>query len=102
MGGRCVACRADEQRAAFAALRPYLDAIERHGWVHPASVRVLEQWSRHYARLGMHDPGLLEHQPPGMSFEDLVIELVTEGLCLDLREHGGPGYVGAAPVRLPV
>ena len=102
IGELYVRYRADEYRAPFAAHRPYLDAIERHGWVHPASARVLRLWSEHYARLGMHDPGLREHQPPGLSFEDMIIELSTQGMCVDLREHGGPVYVDATRFGVPL
>src|SRR5205823_1874264 len=102
IGELYVQFRAAEQRAPFAAQRPYLDAIERYGWVHPASARVLELWSDHYARLGLCDPGLLEHQPPGTSFEHLVFTLAAEGLCVDLRVHGGPVYVDATRFGLPL
>ena len=102
IGELYVRFRADERRAPFAAQRPYLDAIERSGWVHPASARVLALWSEHYARLGLRDPGLLDHQPPGMSFEDLVFTLDSEGLSVDLRAHGGPVYVDATRFGLPL
>jgi hypothetical protein len=94
--------RAAGERVPFAACRPYLDAIEREGWVHPASARVLRAWSRHYARLGMHDPGLCRHQPPGMSTEDMIERLGWLGVCLDLREHGGPVYLDLTRHGMPL
>jgi hypothetical protein len=91
IGERYVAFRAETDPPRHAALRPYLDAIES-GWVHPASARMLELWADQYARLGLRDPGLQAHQPPGMSVAEVVDRLSGLGLCLDLREHGGPVF----------
>jgi hypothetical protein len=87
--------RADPRRAPFAACRPYVEAIEKHGWVHPASVRILQLWTGHYRWLGMHDPGLTLHQPPELDIDAVLEALRTVDMCLDLREHGGPVYLDA-------
>jgi hypothetical protein len=95
IGELYVRYRGSGHRATFADCRPYLDAIERQGWVHPASARVLKLWSAHYARLGLHDPGLTENQPAGMTLDEMISHLDALDLCLDLREHGGPVYLDA-------
>ncbi|KAK1184683.1 hypothetical protein B7755_045365 [Streptomyces sp. NBS 14/10] len=102
IGELYVGYRADGRQAPVSALRPYLDAIEHHGWVHPSSARVLELWSAQYARLGMHDPGLTAHQPPGMTLDEVLDRLVPLGLCLDMREYGGPVYLDATRYGLPL
>ncbi|MFD0688729.1 hypothetical protein [Actinomadura fibrosa] len=84
------------------ALRPYAEAAERYGWVHPASRRVLELWTAHYARLGMHDPGLTLHQPPGFTLEEMLAWLDARGLCLDLRGSGGPVYLDPTRHGMPL
>lgn len=83
-----------EPRQAFAACRPYVEAVE-HGWVHPASARVLELWTGHYRVLGMHDPGLMTYQPPALGIEAVVDRLAAVDMCLDLRADGGPLYLDA-------
>ena len=102
IGELYVRYRAGGQRPTFAACRPYLDAIELHGWVHPASARVLDLWSAHYARLGLHDPGLTEHQPPAMTLDELIDRLCAVDLAVDLREHGGPVYLDATRYGMPL
>lgn len=95
IGELYIGYRAEPRRAPFAACRPYLEAIERHGWVHPASARILQLWTGHYRWLGMHDPGLVRHQPPGLDLDAVLDRLRALDLCLDLREHGGPVYLDA-------
>jgi hypothetical protein len=106
IGELYVRFRAATDRPSFAACRPYLDAVERDGWTHPASARVLELWSAHYTRLGLHDPGLREHQPPGLTLDEAIDRLSALGMCLDLRDVRGPVYLDATrdgqPLRLIV
>ncbi|MGP9022123.1 hypothetical protein ACT1U9_27465 [Streptomyces sp. BR1] len=94
--------RAAREQAPAAALRPYADAVEHHGWVHPAATRVLELWRAQYARLGLHDPGLLAHQPPGLGLEEMLDHLRARGLCLDHRDLGGPVYLDLTRHGLPL
>ncbi|GGN56337.1 hypothetical protein GCM10012285_50870 [Streptomyces kronopolitis] len=89
------------QRAPVQALRPYAEAAER-GWVHPASARVLRLWSEHYAALGLHDPGLLLHQPPGFTLDAALDRLTDLGICLDHRAVGGPVYLDLTRFGLPL
>ncbi|MEV6591005.1 hypothetical protein [Streptomyces acidicola] len=102
VGEMYVGYRAQQEKAGAAALRPYAEAVETHGWVHPAGARVLELWAAHYARLGMHDPGLLAHQPPALDAEESVERLSALGFCLDLRACGGPVYLDATRYGLPL
>lgn len=102
IGELYVRYRESDHRAPFAAYRPYIDAIERHGWVHPASARVLGSWSAQYARLGLHDPGLDTRQPPEMTTAEMIDALAGAGMCLDLRQHGGPVYLDATRHGLPL
>ncbi|MFC7310302.1 hypothetical protein ACFQVC_39585 [Streptomyces monticola] len=99
--GRLYVAFRGAERAPAAALRPYTDAAER-GWVHPASARVLRLWSRHYAALGLHDPGLQTHQPPGLSLDAALERLGELGLCLDQRAAGGPVYLDLTRHGLPL
>lgn len=102
IGELYVRYRQSGHRAAIGDLRPYLDAVERNGWVHPASARVLRLWSAQYARLGLHDPGLAAHQPPGLTLDEAIDRLAARELCVDLRRHGGPVYLDATRDGLPL
>ncbi|AZM64536.1 hypothetical protein DMA10_09690 [Streptomyces sp. WAC 01420] len=102
IGELYVGYRAEEERPGAAALRPYAEAVEEDGWVHPAGARVLQLWAGHYARLGMHDPGLREHQPPALGAEQSLERLAELGFCLDLRHCGGPVYLDATRYGLPL
>ncbi|MFF3916365.1 hypothetical protein ACFYZB_23310 [Streptomyces sp. NPDC001852] len=102
IGELYVRYRAEPNRVPADALRPYADAVERHGWVHPAAERVLDLWTAQYARLGMHDPGLTTHQPPGLGLEETIDRLCAMNLCLDLRAIGGPVYLDGTRHGLPL
>ncbi|WP_026328661.1 hypothetical protein [Streptomyces sulphureus] len=102
IGELYVRYRAEGHPQAAEDLYPYAQAVEEHGFVHPASERVLRLWSAHYARLGLHDPGLLGHQPPELDLEEMVEELVASGMGLDQRELGGRVYLDATRFGLPL
>lgn len=102
IGALYVRFRAAAERVPAAALRPYADAVEQHGWVHPAAGRVLELWTAHYARLGMHDPGLTRHQPPRSGLDETLTHLAARGMMLDQRGLGGPGYLDLTRHGLPL
>lgn len=97
-----VRMHAERGQAPFAALRPYLEAVERDGYVHPASQRLIAIWQEQFRRLGLHDPGLAANDPPGMSVEEVVEALAARGLCLDHRRYGGPVYLDATAHGLPL
>ncbi|MCC0095971.1 hypothetical protein K7B10_14505 [Streptomyces flavotricini] len=94
--------RAEGRPQSAEVLRPYREAVEHGGWVHPASERMLRLWAGHYERLGMHDPGLREHQPPGLGLEEMVERLGTVGLVLDQRQCGGPVYLDLTRYGMPL
>ncbi|KJE21075.1 hypothetical protein FF36_04580 [Frankia torreyi] len=94
--------RAGGGPVAADAVRPYAQAADEVGWVHPASARLLELWRGQYARMGLHDPGLTRHQPPGYRLEEALDRLAARGLCLDLRTDGGPVYLDATRFGMPL
>jgi hypothetical protein len=102
LGELYVRYQAEARRVPFAALRPYLRAVEDTGWVHQASVRLLGLWAGYYRRLGLHDPGLTEVQPPPMGLEEMIGHLAARDLCLDNRSTLGPVYVDATRFGLPL
>ncbi|MDI5961345.1 hypothetical protein [Streptantibioticus silvisoli] len=102
IGELYVRYRAQEDRPGAAALRPYAEAVEESGWVHPASERVLRLWSGHYERLGLYDPGLREHQPPGLGLEEMIDRLVAAGCGLDQRRWGGSVHLDLTRWGLPL
>ncbi|MFD0200272.1 MULTISPECIES: hypothetical protein [Saccharothrix] len=101
IGELYVRFRAEGGTPTAAALRPYAESAEA-GWVHPASERVLRRWLDHYADLGLHEPGLLAHQPPELGLEEMVAALVERGLGLDQRDVGGPVFLDATRFGLPL
>ncbi|MFJ9820779.1 hypothetical protein ACIRU3_37050 [Streptomyces sp. NPDC101151] len=94
--------RAQAGRPGADALRPYLEAVEAGDWVHPASRQILRLWSGHYARLGLYDPGLLEHRPPGLALEEMIERLAARGVVLDQRRWGGPVYLDLSADGMPL
>ncbi|MET7640029.1 hypothetical protein [Streptomyces sp. NPDC005438] len=84
------------------ALRPYVDAVEEHGWTHPVSRRVLDLWRDHRHHLGLVDPELGVPRPARMSLEETVDHLATRGFCLDTRPDGGPVYLDPTALGLPL
>jgi hypothetical protein len=93
---------AEQRQAPFDVLRPYLRAVENSGWVHPASAALTDLWRKHYAVLGMHDPGLAEVQHPAMRQEEVLEFLRKRALCLDNRASGGPVYLDGTRSGLPL
>jgi hypothetical protein len=89
-------------RAPYAALRPYLEAVERDGYVHPASRRLLEIWSEHFRRLNLFDPGLARQHAPALGVDELVELLTRRSLCVDHRRYGGPVMLDATDAGLPL
>ncbi|MET9882649.1 hypothetical protein ABZZ20_05705 [Streptomyces sp. NPDC006430] len=102
IGDLYVRYRSEPQRQSADVLRPYRDAVEHSDWVHPASERMLRLWAGHYERLGMHDPGLQKHQPPGLGLEEMVERLAGVGLVLDQRHCGGPVYLDLTRYGMPL
>lgn len=97
-----VEMHATAAQGPFAALRPYREAVEEEGYLHPASRRLLEIWSGHLRRLAVADHGLARNEPPGLSVEQVVETLEGSSLCLDHRRYGGPFYLDASAAGLPL
>ncbi|MCY0939424.1 hypothetical protein, partial [Streptomyces sp. H34-S4] len=102
IGELYVRYRAEGRAPSASELRPYAEAVENDGFVHRAGARVLRLWAGHYERLGLHDPGLLAHQPPGFGLEEMIDDLLASGLGLDQRDVGGPVYLDATRYGLPL
>jgi hypothetical protein len=102
IGELYVRYQARPERPPYELLRPYKEAVEETGWVHPASARLTGLWAEHYAALGLHDPGLVVAQPPELGLAELLDMLSGRNLCLDLRPDGGPVYLDATRFGLPL
>jgi hypothetical protein len=83
-------------------LRHYADKVERDGWVHPATRRMIHHWKRHLGMLGVHDPGLQRDRPLGVSTDEVVERLTRQRLCVDHRRHGGPVYLDGTRWGMPL
>jgi hypothetical protein len=101
IGELYVAFRAAGGTAPAAALRPYAEAVAQ-GWTHPAATRVLGIWTGQYEALGLADPGLLTHQPPGLGLTEMIDRLGALGMCLDHRPLGGPVFLDLTRHGLPL
>jgi hypothetical protein len=88
-------------RAPYAAVAPYVRRAAG-GWAHPASLRVLEIWRRHYRDLGMTDAGLADTRPPVLPVDDLVRLLTEHHVCVDGRPLGAPVFLDATAAGLPL
>lgn len=85
-----------------ALLTSYRERIERDGWTHPASRRVLQLWASYYELLGLHDPGLSRSEPLPLDAEGLLEELRHLDSLLDLRAVGGGVYLDRTDEGLPL
>jgi len=99
IGELYVRYRKEGQHPTFAALRPYLDAIEHDAWTHPVSVRVLELWDEQYARLGMRPS---KSEPARLTLDEMTARLGDLGMSLDLSPYGGARYLDATADGLPL
>lgn len=97
-----VTMHASNDRGAFAALSPYLEAVESDGYVHPASRRLLEIWEGHLGRLKVEDRGLWRNDPPGLSTREVIEALEERSLCIDHRRYGGPLLLDVTNEGLPL
>ncbi|MEV6602151.1 hypothetical protein AB0M36_35675 [Actinoplanes sp. NPDC051346] len=102
IGEHYVRFQARAEPPSYDVLRPYAERVEATGWVHPASARMLRIWAGHYEALGLHDPGLTAVAPPGLGLAGVLSLLTAHGLCLDLRDDGGPVYLDATRFGIPL
>ena len=91
-----------ETRPTVAELLPYLRRVDEEGWIHPASIRLLQLWRRQLALLNVEDPGLLRDRPLTMSADEAVALLADQDLLIDHRRFGGPVYVDGPRWGLPL
>jgi hypothetical protein len=76
--------------------------VEADGWIHPASLRLLQLWQRELRTLGVADPGLTASRPLELSTVDTVRLLADLGLVIDHRRLGGPVYLDGTGWGLPL
>lgn len=102
IGELYVRSHAEAQAPPFEALRPYLERVEKEGWSHPASRRLIELWAEQLELLGVEDPGLAVDRAPGLSAAEALELLAKRGLVIDHRRFGGPVYLDGAPWGVPL
>jgi hypothetical protein len=85
----------------FDELRPYAEAVECGGPVHPASARILEIWQRELGMIGVFDPTLAP-PPAGIAPEETLRVLRERDLCVDTRATGGLAYLDGTAHGLPL
>ncbi|EST39300.1 hypothetical protein N566_02745 [Streptomycetaceae bacterium MP113-05] len=102
VGGLYAAYQRQPEHPSDEALQPYVRAVEESGWVHPVSRRVLRLWRAHRDRLGLVDPEITGPRVPRFGFEETVEHLAARGFCLDTRPDGGPVYLDATALGLPL
>lgn len=83
-------------------LLAYRQRVEQHGFIHPASRRLLDLWEEQYRLLGLHDPGLKVAKPLELDTEEVLERLAERELLLDLRGMGGPVYLDLTGDGLPL
>jgi hypothetical protein len=84
------------------ALLPYVRAVEENGWTHPVSRRIQRLWRAHRERLGLVEPRITGPRPARFGLEETVEHLAARGFCLDTRPDGGPVYLDATALGLPL
>jgi hypothetical protein len=89
--------RGEQPRVGAEALRARVE----QGYLHPASQRILEIWKRHYACLGIRDPGLMHAAPLPLSQDAALTMLARADLLLDLRGLGGGVYIDLTERGIP-
>lgn len=102
IGTLYVAYHAETSSSTFDAAGSYRERIETTGWVHPATARMVDLWSRQLEELGVEDPGLRADHPHRWSVDELIDTLVARKLCLDHRGIGGPVYLDGTRWGVPL
>ncbi|MEO3809880.1 hypothetical protein ABGB17_12845 [Sphaerisporangium sp. B11E5] len=102
IGALYVRSHASPSTATAETLRPYAERVERDGWFHPATRRLLDLWEEQYRVIGLLDPELGRHQAGRLAQEDVVARLLDAGIGLDLRPWGGPFYLDLSAYGLPL
>jgi hypothetical protein len=85
-----------------AMLAGYRERVQRDGWIHPASERILALWQGHYRALGLHEPGLKRSVPLDLDGDEAIAALAALDSCLDLRALGGPVFLDLTAQGIPL
>jgi hypothetical protein len=72
------------------------------GFVHPVSQRLLAIWQEQLAWLGAQLPSVFATERLAITVEETVERLSRLGVCLDYRPLGGPLYLDATELGLPL
>lgn len=102
LGELYVRSHADGTRPSHNALQPYFERVEKEGWIHPASLRLLALWSEQLDLLNVADPGLLSTRELALTADDVLDILRDHHLTIDHRGIGGPVYLDGTVWGLPV
>jgi hypothetical protein len=102
IGALYVRSHAAPSTATAETLRPYAERVEREGWFHPVTRRLLDLWEEQYRVIGLLDPALGRHQAGRLPQEDVVARLLDAEIGLDLRPWGGPVYLDLSAHGLPL
>lgn len=84
------------------SLQPYFERVEKEGWIHPASVRLIDLWKEQLDLLNVADPGLLDPAELTLAADDVLDVLREHQLTIDHRGIGGPVYLDGTIWGLPV
>ena len=66
----------------------YRESVERDGWLHPSSLRILDIWRDYYARLGLEPSSLTASSCLRLPVEGLWARLAELDCLLDARADG--------------
>ncbi len=102
IGELYVRSHAEGSRPSRAVLAPYLERVDAEGWIHPASVRLLELWREELRLLGVGDPGLTADRPMALSTDETLDILAERDLLVDHRRFGGPVLLDGPRWGLPL
>ncbi|MBB5113276.1 hypothetical protein FHU28_003115 [Micromonospora echinospora] len=102
IGELYVRSHAEGSRPSRAVLAPYLERVDAEGWIHPASVRLLELWRDELRLLGVGDPGLTADRPMALSTDETLDILAERDLLVDHRRFGGPVLLDGPRWGLPL
>ncbi|MFC6085243.1 hypothetical protein [Sphaerisporangium aureirubrum] len=102
IGALYVRSHAAPSTATAQSLRPYAERVEREGWLHPVTLRLLSLWEDQYRVIGLLDQRLGRHKAGSLPQEDVVARLLDAGIGLDLRPWGGPVYLDLSANGLPL
>ncbi|NUT35966.1 MAG: hypothetical protein HOV79_23165 [Hamadaea sp.] len=102
LGELYVRSHTEGTRPSGNALQPYFERVEKEGWIHPASLRLLDLWHEQLGLLNVADPGLRSTAELALTGGDVLDVLREHQLTIDHRGIGGPVYLDGTIWGLPV